>query len=241
MSTYVLVHGAWHTGAELEPVAAVIRAAGHQVFTPTIKGNRPGDAKTTGLDEAIQSIVDYLAINNLKDVILLGHSYGGMIITGVADRATDRIRRLVYWNAFVPNNGESLNDMVPPIYVGLFDAIAAERGDGSVVLPFPIWREAFINDADLETAQRTYDILNPHPLKTFSDKISLQTNPAEMTIARSYINCTEDTALPHGYPWHPRLSEKLGLFRLIQVPGSHELCFSNPQALARAIMEAGRD
>ena len=241
MSTYVLVHGAWHTGAELEPVAAVIRAAGHQVFTPTIKGNRPGDAKTTGLDEAIQSIVDYLAVNNLKDVILLGHSYGGMIITGVADRAADRIRRLVYWNAFVPNNGESLNDMVPPIYVGLFDAIAAERGGGSVVLPFPIWREAFINDADLETAQRTYDILNPHPLKTFSDKISLQTNPAEMTIARSYINCTEDTALPHGYPWHPRLSEKLGLFRLIQVPGSHELCFSNPQALARAIMEAGRD
>ena len=241
MSTYVLVHGAWHTGAELEPVAAVIRAAGHQVFTPTIKGNRPGDAKTTGLDEAIQSIVDYLAVNNLKDVILLGHSYGGMIITGVADRAADRIRRLVYWNAFVPNNSESLNDMVPPIYVGLFDAIAAERGDGSVVLPFPIWREAFINDADLETAQRTYDILNPHPLKTFSDKISLQTNPAEMTTAKSYINCTEDTALPHGYPWHPRLSEKLGLFRLIQVPGSHELCFSNPQALARAIMEAGRD
>ena len=241
MSTYVLVHGAWHTGAELEPVAAVIRAAGHQVFTPTIKGNRPGDAKTTGLDEAIQSIVDYLAVNNLKDVILLGHSYGGMIITGVADRAADRIRRLVYWNAFVPNNSESLNDMVPPIYVGLFDAIAAERGDGSVVLPFPIWREAFINDADLETAQRTYDILNPHPLKTFSDKISLQTNPAEMTIARSYINCTEDTALPHGYPWHPRLSEKLGLFRLIQVPGSHELCFSDPSRLARAILDAGRD
>ena len=241
MSTYVLVHGAWHTGAELEPVAAVIRAAGHHVFTPTIKGNRPGDAKTTGPDEAIQSIVDYLAVNNLKDVILLGHSYGGMIITGVADRAADRIRRLVYWNAFVPNNSESLNDMVPPIYVGLFDAIAAERGDGSVVLPFPIWREAFINDADLETAQRTYDILNPHPLKTFSDKISLQTNPAEMTIAKSYINCTEDTALPHGYPWHPRLSEKLGLFRLIQVPGSHELCFSNPQALERSIKEAGRD
>jgi pimeloyl-ACP methyl ester carboxylesterase len=241
MSTYVLVHGAWHSGAELEPVASVIRAAGHQVFTPTIKGNRPGDAKTTGLDEAIQSIVDYLAENNLKDVILLGHSYGGMIITGVADRAGERIRRLVYWNAFVPNNGESLNDMVPPIYLGLFDAIAAERGDGSVVLPFPIWREAFINDADLETAQRTYDILNPHPLKTFSDKIALNTNPADTTVAKSYINCTEDTALPHGYPWHPRLSEKLGLFRLIQVPGSHELCFSNPKALAQAIMEAGRD
>ncbi|KJC48219.1 alpha/beta hydrolase [Bradyrhizobium sp. LTSP857] len=241
MSTYVLVHGAWHTGAELEPVAAPIRAAGHQVYLPTISGNRPGDAKTTGLKEAIQSIADYLAENNLTDLILLGHSYGGMVITGVADLVPERIRRLIYWNAFVPNNGESLNDMVPPHYIGLFEMIAAERGDGSVVLPFPIWREAFINDADLETAQRAYDILNPHPLKTFSDKIALKANPAEMPLAKSYINCTEDTALPHSYAWHPRLSEKLGLFRLVQVPGSHELCFSDPARLAKAIMEAGRD
>jgi pimeloyl-ACP methyl ester carboxylesterase len=241
MATYVLVHGAWHTGKELEPAAAAIRAAGHSPFTPTIKRNRPGDPKTVGLAEAIRSIVDYLAENGLKDVILVGHSYGGMIITGVADQAPDRIRSLVYWNAFVPNNDESLNDMVPPQYVTLFDAIAAERGDGSVVLPFPIWREAFINDADLETAQRAYDVLNPHPFKTFTDKISLKVNPAEMTVAKSYVNCTEDTSLPHHYPWHPRLSQKLGLFRLVQVPGSHELCFSNPTRLARAIVDAGRD
>lgn len=241
MSSYVLVHGAWHTGAELEPVAAPIRAAGHTVHLPTIAGNRPGDAKTIGLDEAIQSIVDYLVENNLSDVILMGHSYGGMIITGVADRVGDRIRRLVYWNAFVPNDGESLNDMVPPDYVPLFDAITAERGDGSVVLPFPVWREAFINDADLATATRAYEALNPHPNKTFNDKISLRTNPAAMMIAKSYINCTEDTAMPHSLPWHPRLSGKLGLFRLVQVPGSHELCFSDPVRLAQAIMAAGRD
>ena len=146
-------------------------------------------------------------------------------------RCPERIRRLIYWNAFVPNNGESLNDMVPPPYVALFDAVAAQRGDGSVVLPFPIWREAFINDADLAAAQKAYDILNPHPLKTFSDKISLKTNPADMQIAKSYINCTEDTSLPHHYPWHPRLSQKLGLFRLVQVPGSHELCFLKSEAL----------
>jgi pimeloyl-ACP methyl ester carboxylesterase len=241
MSTYVLVHGAWHTGKELEPTAAPIRAAGHQVHTPTIAGNRPGDSKKTGLDEAINSIVDYLASNKLRDVVLMGHSYGGMIITGVADRAADRIRRLVYWNAFVPNNGESLNDMVPPPYAELFDQIAAQRGDGSVVLPFPIWREVFINDADAELAQKAYDVLNPHPLNTLSDKISLKTNPGDMQIAKSYVNCTEDTSLPHHYPWHPRLSQKLGLFRLVQVPGSHELCFTNPKLLADAIMRAGRD
>jgi pimeloyl-ACP methyl ester carboxylesterase len=241
MGTYVLVHGAWHTGKELEPVANFINAAGHNAYTPTLKGNRPGDLKTVGLDEAIRSIVDYVDENRLNEVVLVGHSYGGMVITGVADRVPDRIRRLVYWNAFVPNNGECLNDMVPPHYVALFDKIAAERGDGSVVLPFPIWREAFINDVDLETAQRAYDVLNPHPLKTLTDKISLKTNPADLTVAKSYINCTEDISLPHHYPWHPRLSQKLGLFRLVQVPGSHELCFSNPGRLAQAIMDAGRD
>jgi len=241
MAHYVLVHGAWHTGKELEPTAVPIRAAGHKADTPTITGNRPGDPKTIGLNDAIKSIVDYLATENLKDVILVGHSYGGMIITGVADRAPDRIHRLVYWNAFVPNSGESLNDMVPPQYVALFDQIAAQRGDSTVVLPFPIWREAFINDADLATAQKAYDALNPHPIRTFSDKITLKTNPADMQIAKSYVNCTEDTSLPHHYPWHPRLSQKLGLFRLVQAPGSHELCFTNPNRLAQAIMDAGRD
>jgi pimeloyl-ACP methyl ester carboxylesterase len=88
------------------------------------------------LNEAIRSIADHLNESDLKEVVLLGHSYGGMIITGVADLLPDRIRRLVYWNAFVPNNGECLNDMVPPHYVGLFDTIAAQRGDGSVVLRF---------------------------------------------------------------------------------------------------------
>lgn len=241
MANYVLVHGAWHTGAELEPTAAPIRAAGHTVHTPTILGNRPGDKKTVGLAEAITSIVDYLREHDLKDVILVGHSYGGMVITGVADQAPERIRRLVYWNAFVPNNGESLNDMIPPHYVALFEQIEKERGDGSVVAPFPIWREAFMNDADAALADRAYGLLNPHPAKTFKDKIQLKTNPAEMQIAKSYINCTEDTSLPHSMPWHPRLSEKLGLFRLVQMPGSHESCFTNPVRLAQAIMDAGRD
>ena len=197
--------------------------------------------KAIGLAEAVELIVDYLAENDLEDVILAGHSYGGMIITGVADVVPERIRRLVYWNAFVPNNGESVVDMLPRESVRLFEAMAAERGDGAIVLPFPLWREIFMNDADLETAQRAYGVLNPHPLKTWTDKIALKTNPAAMMIAKSYINCTEDMALPHDHPWHPRLSQKLGLFRLVQVPGSHELCFSNPGRLARAIMDAGRD
>ncbi|MDQ0314219.1 alpha/beta hydrolase [Amorphus orientalis] len=241
MATYVLVHGAWHTGELFEETAAPIRAAGHVVHLPTIAGNRPGDAKSVGLDAAISSIVDYLTEHDLSDVILAGHSYGGMVITGVADRVPDRLRRLVYWNAFVPNDGESLNDLVPPHYVTLFDGIAAASPDNGVMLPFPIWREVFINDADLELAQSTYEKLNPHPYATFTDKISLKTNPAAMQVAKSYVNCTEDTALPQSLGWHPRMSEKLGLFRLVQSPGSHELCFTNPGLLAEKIMIAGRD
>jgi pimeloyl-ACP methyl ester carboxylesterase len=241
MSTYVLVHGAWHSGAELGRVAQSMQAAGHQVFTPTAAGNRPGGSKAVGLAEAIQSISSCLTERDLSDVVLVGHSYGGMIVTALADTAADRVRRLVYWNAFVPNDGESVTDMMPTQFVELFHAIAAKRGDGCVVLPFPIWREAFINDAALDVAQRAYHALNPHPLKTLTDKISLKLSPACMKTAKSYINCTEDISLPHSFGWHPRLSEKLGLFRLVQVRGSHELCFSNPERLAQAIMEAGRD
>ncbi len=239
MSTYVIVHGGWHTGEEFVATAAPLRAAGHVVHLPTLAGNRPGDPKSVGLEDAICSLLDYIDEHALDDFVLVGHSYGGMLITAAGDRRAERIRRLVYWNAFVPNHGEALNDMVPPHYVELFDSLVGD--DGGVLLPYPIWREAFINDADAELAARAYRQLNPHPTKTFSDPISLSRNPAEFEIPKSYINGTEDTALPHSLGWHPRLSEKLGLFRLVQIPGSHELCFSDPARLAGAIELAGRD
>jgi pimeloyl-ACP methyl ester carboxylesterase len=239
MATYVIVHGAWHTGDLFEDTAAVVRQAGHKVLLPTVAGNALGDSKDLGLATAIQSVIDFVEDAGVEDFILAGHSYGGMIITGVADQLAARIRRLVYWNAFVPNDGECLNDMVPPHYVELFKGLVAD--DGSVSLPYQIWREAFINDASAELAEASFRKLNPHPFKTFTDCISLTTNPADMSIPKSYLNCTEDTGLPQSLGWHPRLSEKLGLFRLVQCPGSHELCFTNPALLAMKIMEAGRD
>lgn len=239
--TYVLVHGAWHTGELMEPVAQHLRAKGHTVHCPTLAGNRPGDDRsTTGLAEAVASLVDYLNQHDLQDVRLMGHSYGGMVISHAADQVGHRIRRLVYWNAFVPLDGESLNDLVPPHYVALFDGIAAGN-EGAVMLPYPIWRECFINDADAALAERTFGLLNPHPNKTFTDKATLSMPLAAMPMGKSYINCQQDTALPHSLPWHPRLSEKLGLFRLIECAGSHELCFTDPQRLADAIEQAGRD
>lgn len=239
--TYVLVHGAWHTGALMEPVAQHLRARGHTVHCPTLAGNRTGDDRARiGLTEAAQSLVDFLKEKNLNDVRLMGHSYGGMVISKAVDLAPERIRRLVYWNAFVPLNGQCLNDMVPPHYTALFDGVAAANGN-AVTLPYPIWREAFINDAEAALAESAYAQLNPHPYRTFTEAISLKTELAALQIGKSYINARQDTALPHSLPWHPRLSEKLGLFRLVECDGSHEMCFTNPKLLAEKIEEAGRD
>ena len=239
MACYVIVHGAWHSGREFEATAAPIRAAGHQVHLPTLAGNRHGDAKHSNLSAAITSLMEFIDTQQLTDMVLVGHSYGGMVITAIADRMAERVRRLVYWNAFVPDDGQALIDLVPAHYVAMFESLVA--ADGSITLPFAVWREAFINDAPLALAAQAYGQLNPHPWASFTEPLRLSRPPAALPCAKSYLNCTEDTALPHSLPWHPRLSEKLGLFRLLQCAGSHELCFTNPALLAQKLIEAGRD
>src|SRR4029078_3412387 len=211
---YVLVHGAWHTGAEMEAVAGHLRQQGHVVHCPTAaSNNKDDDRDKIGLEQAIASVVAYIEKHDLRDIRLVGHSYGGMLISGGADSLTARIRRLVYVNAFVPLDGQCLNDMVPPHYVGLFDAVAADN-KGAVRLPFEICRDAFINDADLELAKSAYAKLNLHPYKTFTDRITLKHALAELPVGKSYVNCRQDIALPHSMPWHPRLSGRLGVFPL---------------------------
>lgn len=240
----VLIHGGWHYGELWEDVAAPLRAAGHEVHTPTLAGNGPGDIdRDVGHAEAVQSAIDYLNDNNLSDFVILGHSYGGTILSKVAEAMPDRIRRLIYWNAFVLTDGESVESVSPPAYKEMLDGIAASGayGPGAVKLPFPVWREAFINDAPLELAQKTYEMTTPHPLRTLSDPVELKTF-YQLQTPRSYINCTEDIAMPPGeFAWVPRFPARLGLCRLVQMPGSHEACFSNPGLLAEKIIEAGRD
>jgi pimeloyl-ACP methyl ester carboxylesterase len=241
MSTYVLVHGAAHCGDHFETCAETIRAAGHTVYCPTLAGNRPGDDPSkTGLDDAIDSLVAYFDAHDITDAVLVGHSWGGFAITGAADRlAAGRVRRLVYFSAFVPNDGESLLDLVPPHYRALFEQMG--EATGAVGFPFPILREAFINDGSLEQAQELEASLCPHPYCTMADPIRLSKNPAEFEIGKSYLLATEDTALPASMGWHPRLSERLGLFRFVTLPGSHSVHFTNPQLLGQKIIEAGRD
>ena len=245
MATFVLIHGAWHYGALWEEVAGPLRAAGHEVHTPTLAGNGPGEDidRTVGHADAVASAVDYVRGEELSDFVLLGHSYGGTVISRMAEELSDRIRRLIYWNAFVLEDGESIEGVSPPHYKGLMDSIAESGayGPGAVKLPFPVWREAFMNDAALALAEKTYELTTPHPLRTLTDPVPLKSFP-ELQIPRSYLNCTEDIAMPPGdFAWCPRFPARLGLCRLVQMPGGHEACFTNPGLLAEKIVEAGRD
>src|SRR3954454_14928765 len=117
MATFVLIAGAWQGGWCWQRVSPRLRAAGHEVYTPTLTGLgervhlvRPD----VTLETHVTDILNVLRFEDLGDVTLVGHSYGGMVITGVADRAPDRVSRLVYLDALVPNDGESLHDLNSP-------------------------------------------------------------------------------------------------------------------------------
>ncbi|MDM9384606.1 salicylate esterase [Chlorogloeopsis sp. ULAP01] len=140
------------------------------------------------------------------------------------------------------NDGESLRDSLPPHYQALFDSLARESDDHTMVMPFELWREVLLNDADLELARSSYARLSPQAYQPWIDKLDLK-QFYSLPIPKSYLYCTEDNVLPQGeqWGWHPRMSNRLGLFRLVQMPGSHEVMFSNPVGLAEKIIVAGRD
>ncbi len=241
MGIYVLVHGSWHDGAAWNSTIRELENRGEKALAPTIAGHGKGVKKDVSHADCTKSIVDFIVEKGLKDVVLLGHSFGGTIISKVVEAFPERIKRLVYLNGFVPADGHSLTDEVPPFYVTLFDRLSRESGDNTVMMPFPIWREAFLNDADLGMAKWTYAQLSPEPYQPSSDKLDLKRFYALET-PWSYINCTEDAALPQGeWGWHPRMSSRLGLFLLVQMPGGHEVIYTNPRGLAEKIIEAGRD
>ena len=242
MSIFVLVHGSWHDGSAWQAVVDHLEAKGHLAFAPTIAGHGKGVNKNVNHAQCTQSIVDYIVGKDLTDIVLLGHSFAGTIIAKVAEAIPDRIRRLIFFDAFVLNDGESLRDSIPPHYQALFDSLARESNDYTLVMPFEMWREVLLNDADLELARSSYAQLSPEPYQPWIDKLDLK-QFYSLPIPKSYLYCTEDNVLPQGeqWGWHPRMSNRLGLFRLVQMPGSHEVIFSNSVGLAEKIIVAGRD
>jgi pimeloyl-ACP methyl ester carboxylesterase len=241
MSTFVLVHGACRDGSAWGRVIERLNNRGHKAFGPTVAGHGRAACKAVTHAESTRSIVDFIVDNGLTDIVLVGHSYGGTVISKVAESVPEHIRRLVFYSGFVLNDGECMLDAFPPVQRGVLAQLAAESSDNTVTLPFELWREAFINDADLETARWAYDQLSPEPFQQLLEPLDLN-KFYSLNTPKSYLVCTEDTVMPPGeWAWHPRMSSRLGLHRLVQMPGSHEVIFSNPLALADKIIEAGRD
>lgn len=241
MSNFVLIHGSWHDGSAWKAVINHLEAKGHQAFAPTVAGHGKGVNKNVNHAQCTQSIVDYIVDKDLTDIVLLGHSFGGTIIAKVAEVISDRIRRLIFFAAPVLNNGESVRDILPPDAQMLSDKLARESDDNTLMLPFEIWREAFLNDADLDLAKSSYAQLSPEPYQPLIDKLNLQ-QFYSLSISKSYLYCMEDTSRPQQGEWdYRRMSKRLGLFRFVQMPGSHEVMFSNPVGLVEKIILAGRD
>jgi pimeloyl-ACP methyl ester carboxylesterase len=236
-TTFVLITGAWHGGWAWRPVAQELRAAGCRVLTPTLPGLHDGDDPAA---HSLADVIDYVSVlaeeRDLRDVTLVGHSWGGYVVAGAMPRLAPRLHKAVFWSAFVPAAGRSLNDEVPPAYREMFEQLSAASGDNSIALPFEVWQSAFINDAPEVVQRLTHALMVPQPFQYFAETVA-PVDPQALGVPVSYVLSSEDIALPPGeYGW-PRFAERLGVAPLT-TPGSHEACFTQPASLAEALLKA---
>jgi pimeloyl-ACP methyl ester carboxylesterase len=199
MAKFVLVHGAWQTASTWDLVTPKLRAAGHEVWIPSLSGLEDNPSLLTpaiGLQTHIDDVIGLLTHENLRDVILVGHSYAGMIITGVAEQALHRLSLLVYVDAFIPCDGQSALDLLPETIAQSFRQQADNTGEG--------WR--------LRASERQLDMwgltsgparefvqsrLSDFSLNCFREAIGIPANAAAK-LSRRYIACVAE-----GYPARP--------------------------------------
>jgi pimeloyl-ACP methyl ester carboxylesterase len=235
MSTFVLVHGGGHGGWCYSKVARILRAEGHEVYAPTLTGlgershlMRPG----VDLDMHIRDVVAVLYYEDLRDVILVGHSYGGMVITGVADRAADRVGRLVYLDAANPVNGQSLVDVAGPIIESTRPLGAVVDGVELVLLPGQ-GAGAFYGVTDPADLAWMDDRLTGHPWRCFEQRLELANEEALWAIPQYHIVCTSTIAT--------RDRELMGKARaegrLWDIDTGHDLMITEPEWVAAALGE----
>jgi pimeloyl-ACP methyl ester carboxylesterase len=187
MATFVIVHGGWGGGWEWTPVARLLRERGHEVFTPTLTGlgERAHLRTDVGLSDHITDVTAVFRFEELRDVVLCGHSYGGMVVSGVADRLPDAVRQIVYLDAFVPRHAESIVDLVSEEFRRF---ILELQHAGSATMPVP---EEMMPPKGLipeETRTRYVERLLPHPLRTSTEPISL--SGAVERLPRAFVRCT---------------------------------------------------
>lgn len=237
MAVFVLVHGGGHGGWCYQPVARLLRARGHEVYTPTLTGLGEREhllSPAVDLDMHITDVVKVLEFEDLHDVILVGHSYGGMVITGVGDRATDRIANMVYLDAAYPMNGQSLVDVA-----GDFILASRETGqvvDGMELVLFPGKDPmGYFGVTDPEQIAWMEPKLTPHPFKCFEQKLVLNNEEAMRQLPQSMIvtnvqieQLTDDLRAA---------VRELTQGRFWEIATGHDLMISEPEKTADALQE----
>ncbi|HEX4531243.1 MAG TPA: alpha/beta hydrolase [Acidimicrobiia bacterium] len=235
MATYVLVHGGGHGGWCYQRVARLLRSSGHEVYTPTLSGLGERSnllSPDIDLDLHVRDVVAVLHYEDLRDVILVGHSYGGMVITGAADRAADRIGRVVYLDAANPGNGQSLLDVAGPIMEATRPLGAVVDGVELVLLPSP---EAglFFGVTDPGDVAWMAERLTGHPWKCFEQPLWLTDEATFAALPKYHIVCTSTLATRD-----PELMEKARADgRLWEIDTGHDLMITEPAAVADALLQ----
>ncbi len=220
---YVIVHGAWGGSWAFKKVDSLLTEKGNTVYRPSLtgQGERVHLATTNvGLKTHITDVVNMILYEDLHDVILVGHSYGGMVITGVADSLPARIKKLIYLDAFVPENGES----VFTIFGNRGDGFRTMAKDGYIIPPWVAAEQAPPKDV-------------PHPLKTFTDSIVL-TNNASRKIATTYILTVAKETDPakDDFASQAERAKKRG-WTVLQMTADHNPQWSAPEALVKILEE----
>jgi pimeloyl-ACP methyl ester carboxylesterase len=224
MAIFVVAHGAWSAGWGWKKMHPLMAARGHRLITPTLTGlgERAHLARPDiDLETHVADIVGVLEFEDLSHVNLIGHSYGGMVATGVADRARARVARLIYVDAFVPNDGDSAFDLMPP-------AIRAQRqaGDGWRIPPGPMPPDTPPQDVAWCMPRRL-----PQPVKTFEQKLALQ--GGALTLPRHYIYCQRHSPDDRFRPFYERAKrEGWGAH---EIDSSHNPHITCPQVLAELL------
>ncbi|WP_422039914.1 alpha/beta fold hydrolase [Roseibium sp.] len=226
--TFVLVHGVWHGGWCWSRVAEILRKRGHRVSAPT----------QTGLGERahllspeitiktfVEDIVRHLEFNDLKNVTLVGHSFGGIPITGAADLVPDRIARLIYLDAIMLGTGETWMSLLPEDMAEDRTRLAQETSGGLSLPPAPAESFGVERPEDVAFVQPR---LTPHPFRTFTTALDLK-NPVGNGLPAAYIRCTDPPYRPAGVALDR--ARKLG-WPVGEIATGHDAMVTEPLALA---------
>jgi pimeloyl-ACP methyl ester carboxylesterase len=235
VATYVLVHGGGHGGWCYQRVARLLQAKGHLVYTPTLSGlgERSG-LLTDSIDLALhtEDIAAVLHYEDLSDVILVGHSYGGMVITGAADKAADRVGKLVYLDAATPRNRQSLVDVAGPVINAVRPMGQVVDGIELVLLPAPD-AGLLYGVTDPDDLAWMAERLTGHPWKCFEQPLALQNEEALWAIPQYHIVCSSTVPTREKSLMDRARAEG----RLWEIDTGHDLMITEPARTADALLQ----